>query len=438
MTHRTAAILSIGDELILGQTLDTNSAWLSDQLFSRGVRVVEHVTVADDLPSHVGAIRRLAGNVDLLLSTGGLGPTDDDLTRRALADALGEELVEDPESLAQIERWFRNAGRTLKDQNRSQALRPASARALPNKNGTAPGVMATLQSGGRSCDIFCLPGPPNELKPMYERFVAPAIRQDAKRLVRARVLRTFGLGESDIASRLGELMRRDRNPLVGTTASDGVVSVRIRFEGEASETEALRAIESAESRVRDALGEAIFGAGDDTLASVVLDLLRARAQMATTVESCTGGMVGQSLTAISGSSDAYAGGWVTYTNEMKKREVGVPADALAQHGAVSEEVARAMAEGGLRAAREAVGPQVAHALAITGVAGPTGGSEAKPVGTVWIALASDGATTDARCFRFRGDRETVRRRSTQSALALLWQRLTGQKSRPLLWQRTGA
>lgn len=436
MTHRTAAILSIGDELILGQTLDTNSAWLSDQLFSRGVRVVEHVTVADDLPSHVGAIRRLAANVDLLISTGGLGPTDDDLTRRALADAMGEELAEDPESLAQIERSFRKAGRSLQDQNRSQALRPASARTLKNDNGTAPGIAAALHVDGHSCDIYCLPGPPNELKPMFERFVVTALARDEKRIVRAHVLRTFGLGESDIASRLGDLMRRDANPLVGTTASDGVVSVRIRFEGEANEGEADQAIREAEKRVRDVLREAIFGVGEDTLASVVLDLLRANSQMVTTVESCTGGMVGQALTAIPGSSDAYAGGWVTYTNEMKMREVGAPAEALQQHGAVSEEVARAMAEGGLKAARQTVGMSVAHALAITGVAGPGGGSESKPVGTVWVALASESESTDARCFRFRGDRETIRRRSTQSALAMLWQRLTGQVGKPLLWQRT--
>lgn len=433
--HRSAAILSIGDELILGQALDTNAQWLSARLLDLGVRTVEHRTVADDLPALRAALEELAGRVDLLLTTGGLGPTSDDQTREALAQAAGEQLVEDAPSLEQIARWFRHTGRPMPERNRVQALRPASARCLMNHHGTAPGLAMRLARGGRACDVFCLPGPPHEMRAMFERDAAPRVHAPPGRVVVTRVLHTFGMGESDAAQALGELMARDRNPLVGTTASDGVVSCRIRYEGDAPREEAQRLVDADAERVRTLLGDVVFGEGDDTLASVALDLLRKRGESLATAESCTGGMLGAALTAVPGASDVYAGGWITYANEMKSREVGVDPALIERRGAVSEPVARAMALGALEAP---LGPRpVDHAVSITGVAGP-GGRRDKPAGMVWIALAArrerEAPGVEARLFRFPGDRRTVRVRTTQTALALLTRRLRDLPLRRVLWE----
>jgi nicotinamide-nucleotide amidase len=430
--HRTCALLSIGDELVLGQTLDTNSKWLSARLLDLGVRVVEHRTVADDLALQREAIVTLASRVDLVISTGGLGPTADDIMREALAHAAGDELVEDAAALAEVEAWFARSGRTMPAGNRVQALRPAGGRCLTNERGTAPGLALTITAGPNPCDVYCLPGPPHEMQGMFEAFIAPAIRRAPGRTVIARALHTFGMGESAIAGVLGDLMRRDRNPLVGTTASDGVVSCRIRFEGEADEATAQREVDAMAERVRGLLGDVVFGEGDDTLASVVLDALRARRQTLATAESCTGGMIGQALTAIPGSSDVYAGGWITYANEMKSREVGVDPALIERDGAVSRSVVLAMASGAL-AALGPTGAPVDHAVAVSGVAGP-GASESKPAGTVWIGLASRDGAPEARLFRFPGGRHTVRVRSTQVALALLRRRLLGLADRDWLWE----
>jgi len=433
--HRSAAILSIGDEIILGQALDTNAQWLSARLLDLGVRTVEHRTVADDLPALRAALEELAGRVDLLLTTGGLGPTSDDLTREALAQAAGEELVEDAPSLEQIARWFRGAERPMPERNRVQALRPVSARCLKNHHGTAPGLAVRLALGEGACDVFCLPGPPHEMRAMFERDAAPRVHAPTGRVVLTRVLHTFGMGESDAAQALGELMNRGRNPLVGTTASDGVVSCRIRYEGDTPREQAQRLVDAAAAQAHAALGDVIFGEGDDTLASVALEALRARGASLATVESCTGGMLGAALTAVPGASDVYTGGWITYADEMKSGEVGVDPALIERHGAVSEAVARAMAIGALEAP---LGPRpVEHAVSITGVAGP-GGTRDKPPGMVWIALAArrDGEAprVEARLFRFPGDRLAVRVRTTQTALALLGRRLRDLPRRRVLWE----
>ncbi len=433
-THRTAAVVAIGDELMLGQKTDTNSAWISDRLTGLGVRVEEHATVADETPRIVETLARLAGRVDLLIVTGGLGPTADDLTREALAAAMGEELIEDAEALDALRAWFRGRGREMPAPNRVQAMRPASARCLDNPNGTAPGLAGRIGSGETACDVFCLPGPPREMTPMFESFVAPAIRCDAGHVVATRTLHSFGLGESDVAARLGELMDRDRNPLVGTTASLGVVTCRLRFEGEASDADAQSRLDAAAGEVRERLGDVVFAEGGEqgeALARAVLDRLRERGERLVCVESCTGGLLGELITRVPGSSDVLLGGWVTYSNEMKSAAVGVRPETLEGVGAVSREVAVEMAEGGLAASKSAGGAQ--HALAITGVAGPGGGSDEKPVGTVWIARASRGAATDVRRFRFRGGRDAVRHWSANAALGMLRLTLDGVEM-PLLGQ----
>ncbi len=445
-----AAVLAVGDELTTGQSLDTNSRWVAERLGALGCTVVEHVTVADDRAAIAAAMSRLAEAAGVLIVTGGLGPTQDDLTREALADALGDRLVEDADMASQVRRRFDAAGVAMPASNRVQALRPESAAGLANEVGTAPGLRAALRRGGSACEVFCLPGPPAEMAPMFERFVAPALASGTSggggRVVRALVLHMYGIGESAAAERLGSLMDRKRNPLVGTTASGGQVSVRIRHEGAAAEAD--RLVGETERLVRDAVGEFVFGRDEETLASAALAALKRRGETVVTVESCTGGLLGALITEVSGSSAVYLGGWVTYANEAKMEEVGVPEALLKAHGAVSEEVARAMAEGALRTS---LGARAQHALAITGIAGPEGGTPDKPVGTVWIARAGRGGgggggsggaansiETDARLFQFAGDRQAVRMRSALTALEMLRRRvLRAGTGSLLLGQRRG-
>jgi nicotinamide-nucleotide amidase len=418
------AILAIGDELTTGQKVDTNSAWLSARLLDRGIGTVEHATVPDEPEAIGAAIRRLARAADIVIVTGGLGPTADDLTRQGLAIALDErDLVEDEGALADICRWFESSGRSMPEPNRVQALRPRSATWLPNNFGTAPGLRAQIAGGAVT---FCLPGPPREMRPMFEASVLPELPQPDRAVV-ARFLHTFGAGESQVAEMLGDLMDRDRNPLVGTTASGGVVTCRLRAEFDSKDA-AEAALDETEDQVREKLGDLIFGAGDDTLQSALIGLLRARSHTLATVESCTGGLLGALLTEIAGASDVYSGGWVTYTDEMKTAEVNVPREVLGRRGAVSREVACAMARGG----RAASGAD--WALAITGVAGPGGGSKAKPVGTVWIGLAGPDEALDVRRFQFKGNRGDVREWSARSALGIVRLQLIGRPERTLLRQ----
>lgn len=413
-TFATAAIIAIGDELTLGQTLDTNSRWLSAQLMALGIEPIEHATVPDDPAQIASTIARLAQWTGLILVTGGLGPTPDDRTREALAMALGEPLVEDAEALAQIHAWFDSRSIPMAATNRVQAQRPRSATCIPNTAGTAPGLSAILgvdpQVGTR---ILCLPGPPGELRAMFEHQVAPTIAGPADRVIATRTLHCFGLGESAVAQKLGDLLDRARNPIVGTTASLGVVSCRLRYAGSGPIDHANDQLDQTECAIRDALGARVFGTNDDTLASVCLDLLRAQHATLCVVESCTGGLLGAALTAIPGSSDAFVGGWTTYTNAMKHKQVGVPESIIETHGAVSAACAIAMAQGGRERAN------TDYALAITGIAGPDGGSGDKPVGTVWIALARRDGSADARRFHFSSGRDAIRDWSVASALGVL-------------------
>lgn len=422
--HATAAILSIGDELVLGQTLNSNSRWLATRLAAMGILTREHVTVPDDAAAHAAAVRRLAAENGLVISTGGLGPTDDDLTRQVMAQVMGEPLIEDPQSLAQIQAWFTSRGRGMPEINRVQANRPASAAAIMNPHGTAPGLHACVTTGSGSCDVYCLPGPPGEMIPMFESSVAPMLRPPPSRRVITRVLPCFGMGESEIAMRLGSLMARDAAPLVGTTASGGVVSCRIRYEGDLDETQASALVEQTEATIRRLLAPHVFAIGEVTLAEAVVNLLTQRKRTLGVVESCTGGLLGSMLTGVPGSSAAFSGGLITYANDQKVSLAGVNPALLDDGGpgAVSKEVARAMALGGLE--RMACD----ECLAVTGIAGPGGATEAtatrpaKPVGLVYVALArrlGSEARVEVRRFQMRGDRASVRDWSAKAALMML-------------------
>jgi nicotinamide-nucleotide amidase len=427
------AILSVGDELVLGQTVDTNSAWISARLAEIGVVVIAHVTVADDQAAIVRALSTLAGLCDQLIISGGIGPTADDLTRQALAEALGQPLELDDAWLGRLKAFWRSRGSVMPEINRIQAMIPRGGALLHNPVGTAAGIRATLETEGRRCMVFCLPGVPKEMTAMFDLHVLPILRDGGSGAVGAgggavilsRALHTFGMGESAVAERLGDLMNRGRNPSVGTTVSGGIVSLRInaRFD---SRQRAADELQRTVERCRQKLGDLIYGEDDQTLAMAVGQLLSARAARGSfsvvTAESCTGGLLAKLLTDVSGSSNYFRQGWVTYADQAKEALLGVPTEITDRHGAVSEAVALAMAAGAL----DRAGADVA--LAITGIAGPTGGSAAKPVGTVWIALtarsAPDPAGTGkpfhfARQFLFPGDRDWIRVRAANMALTLL-------------------
>ena len=437
-----AIILSVGDELVLGQTVDTNSAWLSAQLASVGFGVVAHVTVADDQLAIERAICRSAAACDVLLISGGLGPTEDDLTRQALARVMNQPLEANPQWLAELARFFAARGRPMPASNSIQAMIPRGAAMIFNTAGTAAGIHADLRplplihqrNAERGlhathkpdydphCQVYVMPGVPREMKIMFERDVLPHVRSaSGGAVILSRTLHTFGLGESAIGERLGALMRRGRNPSVGTTISGGVVSLRVnaRFPGAAEAEEQLNHTVDA---CRAVLGSLVFGQDQQTLAELVGTMLKSASGAPTvaTAESCTGGLLGKMLTDMPGSSAYYAFGWVTYANRAKEEQLGVPSELLQQHGAVSEPVVIAMANG----ARQRSGST--FALSISGIAGPDGGTPAKPVGTVCIALAHPEGCS-ARTFLFPGDREMVRDRSAKMALTLLRYHLMGER-----------
>lgn len=399
-----AAILSIGDELMLGQTQDTNARWLAGRLADRGVPCVQFRVVPDDLAAQAAALRELAAVAQVVIVTGGLGPTDDDLTREALRVAMGDAkpLVLDAPSLQALDRWFTHRGRSMPDINRRQAMRPSGAECLRNDFGTAPGLRGTV--GGST--IVCLPGPPREMEPMFDQFVLPLLPKQA---MATGVVHAFGQGESFLAERLGDRMHRDRNPLVGTTASGSVVSARVRGRDAAAEPAAMQ----AELAAIEALWKPFaFGRGTTTLAGALGAALRERGLTMALAESCTGGLAGSLVTAESGSSAWFLGGLMTYANEAKRDLCGVPEALIAEHGAVSAPVAAALARG----VRERL--RADWAASITGVAGPNGGSDAKPVGTVYIGVSGPGFES-VRRFKYPGERAIVRDRAAKTALALL-------------------
>jgi nicotinamide-nucleotide amidase len=417
-----AIILSIGDELVLGQTVDTNSAWLSRELASIGCPVAAHVTVADELSAIEMAIAAAAARCDVLLISGGLGPTKDDLTRDALARALNQPLEMNPVWLEKMEGYFRRRNRSMSESNRVQAMIPRGAEMIDNSAGTAPGIAAELKSGdpSRTCRVFAMPGVPVEMKTMFERSIKPIlVAAGASAIVLSRTLHTFGMGESVIGEMLGELMDRSRNPSVGTTVSGGIVSLRINARSE-TRAQAEREVEETDRQCRKALGDLIYGSDDQTLATVVGEILaRQPIRVVATAESCTGGILAKMITDVPGSSRYFQRGWITYSNQAKMELLNVPADLLQRDGAVSESVVRAMAE----SARRQSGAE--FALAISGIAGPDGGTAAKPVGTVCIALAHPSQTI-ARTFNFPGNREWVRDRAAKMALTLLRFQLLGR------------
>jgi nicotinamide-nucleotide amidase len=406
-------LLTIGDELLLGFVVDTNAVHLARELATVGVEIVRRTTVPDDIAVIAGAVREAIERTGAVITSGGLGPTSDDLTVPAIAKAFGRELRLDEAVLADIERKFRGFGLQgpMPAGNRQQAMIPEGARVLQNAHGTAPGVWLEDERGRW---VATLPGVPREMRGLVADHLLPTLRARAgaaPTVVRSRTLRTTGIGESALAELLGEDGRAVDGMPVAYNPKWAGTDVRLTSRGRAA-ADADRALDAAAARLRARAERYIYAEGETDLAAVVLDLLRARRLTIAVGESCTGGLLGARLTAIPGASDAFRGGVVAYDDAVKTALLGVGVETLRADGAVSEAVALEMASG----ARAAAGSDVG--VGITGIAGPDGGTPDKPVGTVWVAVDFQGAR---RAFGrvYVGDREEIRLRATQAALDLV-------------------
>lgn len=412
----TAEILAIGSELLTPQRVDTNSLYLTQKLNEIGVEVVGKAIVGDDRARLALAIQQARARTDIVILSGGLGPTEDDVTRDAVAAVCGRELVFRQEALDAMEARFRSLRRAMAPINRRQAYILDGAEMLPNDRGTAPGQWYRDQAGL----LLLLPGPPNELKAMFEKQCLPRLREVVPpQHIFTRVLRIVGMAESDVDQLIAPIYTRHTNPVTTILAAPSDIQVHFRGHG-ASDSEARLAVEELARQVEAALGDRVYSRQGESLEEVVGKLLGENGATLAAAESCTGGLLAERITSVPGSSKYFLGGWVVYSNRVKAEWLGVSAATLEVHGAVSAEAAREMAHGARRAAGSTL------AVAITGVAGPTpdtGGGQAgpKPVGLVYLALA-DAAECSVKERQFVGERDRIRWQASQLALDLIRRR----------------
>jgi nicotinamide-nucleotide amidase len=406
---KKACIVSIGNELLNGQTADTNANWLQRELLALGVPTEGVWDVGDDISRIVLALKQASEVGNIIFITGGLGPTDDDITRQGLADFLGVPLEFHQELLDKIEMFFKARKFPMPQINRVQAYIPKGASVIDNPVGTAPGIHAISGSN----DYFSLPGVPVEMKRLFADYIQPRLKnQHAGPIVLTGRIFCYGTGESTIAQMLGDRMKRGRNPLLNCTVTGGDITLHIVAQADNFQ-QAQQMIDEQKRQLVEILGSFVYSTQDKSLAEVVGQLLRQRKMTLTTAESCTGGLVGKLMTDVPGSSEYYQGGWVTYSNAMKIRDLGVPRELVEQYGAVSEPVARAMVQGAIQKSGADA------AIAITGIAGPDGGTDQKPVGLVYIAVQIN-KNIEVKEFRFAPfSREMIRQRAALSALNLL-------------------
>lgn len=406
-----AETLSVGTELLLGQIIDTNAAYIAKALSALGIGLYFRTTVGDNPERIREAVRLSLSRADILITIGGLGPTMDDLTKEMVCEVMGVELAPDPEVEQSLKQLAARRGYKYPESFLKQALLPSKSDggAIPNPYGTAPGMR--LEKNGKIA--ICLPGPPNELIPMMEQTVVPYLAQKSagqRTVIKSRVLRFIDIGESMVEERTKDLLLSD-NPTVAPLAHLGECHLRITARAATGE-EADRMIAGKEDAIRARLGDYLYGVDDQTLETVVVSLLTGRKEFVATAESCTGGLLAQRITSVSGASEIFRTAIVSYANETKERLLHVPIQTLEQHGAVSPEVAGAMAAGVRDLDKADIG------VGITGIAGPLGGTAEKPVGLVYIALAAkEGVVVERQ--QYGGRREDIRRRASHSALALI-------------------
>jgi nicotinamide-nucleotide amidase len=407
-----AEIIAVGSEMLTSQRIDTNSLYIADQLNALGVEVRRKLVIGDDRALLAETVRIALGHAGIVILTGGLGPTEDDVTRQAVAEALGRELVFSQEICDGIEERFRRRQRKMAEINKRQAYVVQGAEVLPNTNGTAPGQWIEHQNRV----VIMLPGPPGELKPLFAQECIPRLtKRLPAQVIRARFYRVTGLTESDLDALIAPVYAKYANPSTTILASPGDIQIHLRARC-GSEEEAERLLAEVGGPIEELLGRHLFSRNGEPLEAIVGELLRDRGATLSIAESCTGGMAGERITSVAGSSDYFLGGFVTYTDRMKTDLLGVDAGLIAQHTAVSKEVARAMAEG----ARNRAGST--FAVSITGEAGPESSTGAA-VGTIFVGFAGPDAPPEALRFAMPGDRPRIRGFATQAALDLLRRRL---------------
>lgn len=409
-------LINTGSELLCGRVLNTHSQWIGRRLADCGYELSRQSAVPDAGDAIQQAVAEALSRSEVVITTGGLGSTSDDRTRDWIAELLNRPLVENREALRHIECFFQKRNRSMPSMAKAQALAPQGAKVLPNPLGTAPGLALTISTSGKKRFLLLLPGPPEELRSIFVQQGLPWLQAEAlpKADFACRVLRSVGIGtlqaEEQARKRLNYLIQRGLE--IGYCSRLGEVEIRFTARGKDAETLTLQAA----AETREALGEFIYGEDDDRLEDAVVRLLSAAGKTLTVAESCTGGCVAHRLTNVSGASQVFGSGLIVYSNEAKMRLLKVSPETLQEHGAVSEKTAREMADGARRIAK------TDYAVSVTGIAGPTGGTSEKPVGTVFIGLADAQSTTTRRCFH-PGEREAFKRKVSQQALDMLRRRL---------------
>ena len=400
-----AEIMAVGTELLLGDILNTNAQFLAQELANLGIEVYYQTVVGDNPQRLKDTIYHAFSRADLIITTGGLGPTEDDLTKETAAEYFGEKLVLDEKAFNRIKTYFDRTGRVMTQNNVKQAMVPENnCTVLYNDNGTAPGII--IEKNGKM--IVMLPGPPRETVPMFVNQVKPYLAQKQEYTFLSRILRVANVGESAMAARVQDIMDAQTNPTIAPYAKDGEAILRITAKAK-SEAEADALIDPVAEKLKERLGDAVYAEGETDLQTVVAKLLIEKKLTIATAESCTGGLIASKLIEYPGISEVLLEGCVTYSNDAKMRRLGVKAETLEQFGAVSEETAREMAEGIARTSGAEIG------IATTGIAGPGGGSEEKPVGLVYMGLYYKGKTDVKKC-NFAGKRQAIRERAAYTAL----------------------
>lgn len=407
-----AEIIAVGSELLTPDRTDTNSLWLTEKLNEIGIEVNAKSIIGDDEERLEKAFRAALEESDLVIATGGLGPTEDDITRQIAARAVGRELVFDEAVLENIKNRFQQWGREMPETNRRQAFVIEGGEVLPNPNGSAPGMYLAFDNKG----LAVLPGPPREMKPMFENFVLPKLREKAGKVkVRRKVLKVSGMGESAVDELISPVYKEYAN--IQTTILFNKSEIEVHLAAKAgSENEADKMLAELSSRLKEKLGIALYAENGESLEEVVGQMLKAAGKTLALAESCTGGLIAERLTDVPGASAYFIEGAVTYSNEAKIRTLNVPAEVIEKYGAVSAETAATMARG----IRERAG--TSYGISVTGIAGPDGGSEEKPVGLVYLGYADEAEVKTLRIM-VPGDRFLIRWRSSQAALDLLRRRM---------------